>query len=82
MIGVMDQSYYINIAIAVLPFIFWTAILFALYSPIGVLSEQTPPISDNTDTVDDTYKDNFVIIPYGLIFPIHYRSNSGVQNYG
>lgn len=82
MIGFMDQSYYINIAIALLPFIFWIAILFLLSSPFRMASQANLSPADNKDIVEDIYTENCVIIPYGLIFPIYYRSNSGLQKFG
>jgi len=41
--------------------------------------QKKPESSDKTAGV---YTDNVVIIPYGLIFPIYYRSPTGAQDFG
>jgi len=74
----MEHTSYIYILIALLPFLLWGAILFAIYSSKENLQKK-PESSDKTDGV---YTDNVVIIPYGLIFPIYYRSPTGAQDFG
>lgn len=78
----MDYTSYIYTAIALLPFILWATILFALSTAQDNQLKLADSESIGDNDSDYTYTDNVVIIPYGLIFPIYYRSPTGAQDFG
>lgn len=78
----MDQTSYTYLAIALLPFLLWATILFAISS--SQQETQQPPSSQSgpDDTASEFYSDNFVIIPYGLVLPLYYRSRAQTKQFG
>lgn len=73
----MDYTSYVYIIIAIAPFIVWGMVIFALSNDaLSVKNGRSDNINDNEQ--EDTHGISF--IPYGLVFPLYYRS-SGQQSF-
>ncbi|MFK0683300.1 hypothetical protein SD208_03155 [Ochrobactrum sp. BD67] len=74
----MDMSF-VYIAIALLPFLLWSAIIFAL-SDVHADYQDREQADDDRPT-DDQMAD-VVTIPYGVIFPLYYHTPSASREIG
>ncbi|GAA5622781.1 hypothetical protein Brsp04_02672 [Brucella sp. NBRC 12952] len=75
----MDYTSYVYIAIALLPFVAWGSIIIAL-SKKGETKQQS--LSRANRSAEHEPAVEVSIIPYGLIFPLHYSYPSDRRNLG
>ncbi|KAB2687746.1 hypothetical protein IPU75_15390 [Ochrobactrum sp. SD129] len=75
----MDYTSYVYIAIALLPFVTWGSIIIAL-SKKGETKQQS--LSRANRAAEHEPAVEVSIIPYGLIFPLHYSYPSDRRNLG
>jgi len=69
----MDYTSYVYIIIALTPFIVWATVIFALAN-----EERSTKNIRFENTADIYNEESFAIsiIPYGLVFPLYYRSSA------
>jgi glucose uptake protein GlcU len=72
----MDYTSYVYIAIALLPFVTWGSIIIALSKKGETKQQSLSRAAEHEPAVEVS------IIPYGLIFPLHYSYPSDRRNLG
>ncbi|KAA9371025.1 hypothetical protein [Ochrobactrum sp. AN78] len=75
----MDYTSYVYIAIALLPFIVWGSIIVALSNESQARQQSRSGTYNGPEQEPAT---EISIIPYGLIFPLHYSYPSDRRNFG
>lgn len=76
----MDTSY-VYIAIALLPFLLWSAIIFVL-SEADIEADYRDREQPEDDHPTDDQMADVVTIPYGLIFPLYYHTPNTSREMG